>query len=48
MIHISVIELGVACGLVVLIFLIPLIVKRSYTRLNKRMKVIEDKLSKKH
>lgn len=47
MIHISVIELGVACGLFLLVILIPLIIKRGYGRLNKRVQKIEEALEKK-
>ncbi|MBL8061546.1 MAG: hypothetical protein JNK32_00885 [Anaerolineales bacterium] len=47
MIHISVIELGVVCSLGVIVLFLPLIVRSSYARLQKRIKNIEDKLSKK-
>lgn len=47
MIHISVIELGVTCGLVALVFIIPVIVKRSYANFNKRLKKIETRMDKK-
>jgi hypothetical protein len=47
MFRISILELAVTCLLLVLTIIIPLIVTRSYVRLNKRLKNIEDKLEKK-
>lgn len=45
--RISVLELGVTCGLIALVIVIPLIITRGYARLNKRLNKMEDKLSKK-
>jgi len=47
MIHVSVTELGLVCAFMALVFIVPLMFKRSYSRLNKRIKTIEDKISKK-
>lgn len=47
MLRISVLELGVTCGLIALVIVIPLIITRGQASLNKRLKQMEDKLSKK-
>ncbi len=47
MYRIGVLELGLTCALVALAFIIPLIVTRGYARLSKRLKRIEDNLTKK-
>lgn len=47
MLRISVLELGVTCGLIALVIVIPLIITRGYAKLNKRLNKLEDKLSKK-
>lgn len=47
MFRIGVIELGITCGLIALAIVIPLLITRGYARLNKRMKNIEEKLTKK-
>ncbi|MBL8050633.1 MAG: hypothetical protein JNM46_05370 [Anaerolineales bacterium] len=47
MLRISILELGVTCGLIALVILIPLIITRGYAMLNKRLKKIEDEVSKK-
>ena len=47
MFRIGVLELGLTCALVALALVIPLIVTRGYARLNKRLKGIEDHLTKK-
>lgn len=47
MFRIGVLELGLTCALVALAIVIPLIVTRGYARLNKRLKKIEDNLTKK-
>ena len=47
MFRIGVLELGLTCALVALALVIPLIVTRGYARLNKRLKKIEDNLTKK-
>ena len=47
MFRIGLLETGVTCGIVALIVIIPLIVSRGYSRLNRRLKNIEDKLDKK-
>jgi DMSO/TMAO reductase YedYZ heme-binding membrane subunit len=47
MFRISIIELGITCGLIALVILIPLIITRGYAKLNERLKKMEDKFSKK-
>ena len=47
MFRIGVLELGLTCALDALALVIPLIVTRGYARLNKRLKRIEDNLTKK-
>ncbi len=48
MFRIGIIELGVTCALIALAIVIPLLVTRGYTKLNKRIKNIEERVSKKH
>jgi len=47
MFRIGVIELGITCALIALAIVIPLIIKSGYAQLNKRIKGLEDKLTKK-
>jgi len=47
MFRIGVLELGLTCALVALALIIPLIVTRGYARLRKRLRRIEDNLTKK-
>lgn len=47
MLRIGLLESGITCAIVALILLVPLIISRSYARLNKRLKDIENKLDKK-
>lgn len=47
MFRIGIYELGFTCILVSLAIIIPLIITRGYARLNRRLKDMEDKLSKK-
>lgn len=47
MFRIGVLELGLACALIALAIVIPLIVTRGYARLNRRLKNIENNLTKK-
>lgn len=47
MLRISFLELGITCGLIALVFIIPVVIKRSYANINKRLKKIEDEVSKK-
>jgi hypothetical protein len=47
MFRIGVVELGLTCGLVLLILVIPWMVARFYVRLDKRLKNIENKIDKK-
>jgi hypothetical protein len=48
MFHISVVELAVTCGLLLLLVIVPVIVARSHARMNQRLKKIERKLGKKN
>ena len=47
MFHISVLELALTCGLILLVLVIPFIFKRFYARLDQRLKNIEKKIDKK-
>lgn len=47
MIRIGIYELGFTCALISLAIVIPLIITRGVARLNKRLKNLEDKISKK-
>jgi hydrogenase-4 membrane subunit HyfE len=47
MFRIGVVELGITCGLLFLVIVIPIIVARYYARVDKRLKNIEKKLDKK-
>lgn len=47
MFRIGIIELGITCGLIALAIIVPLIVTRGYASLNRRLKDIENKISKK-
>lgn len=48
MFHISVLELTLTCGLILLVFVIPIMVKRFYARMDKRINDIEKKMDKKN
>jgi hypothetical protein len=47
MFRIGILEASIACTLVALAIIIPLVVARGHARLNKRLKNIENKLEKK-
>lgn len=47
MFRISIFELGITCAIMALAIVIPLIIGRGYSRLNKRLKNIENKIEKK-
>ncbi len=47
MFRIGVLELGLTCGLLFLVLFIPIIVSRFYSRVDKRLKNIENKIDKK-
>ncbi len=47
MFRISFLETGIVCAIVALVIIIPMIVARGYSRLNKRLKDIENKIEKK-
>lgn len=47
MFHISVVELVFTCGVILLILVVPLMLKRFYTQMDKRLKNIEKKVDKK-
>jgi hypothetical protein len=47
MFHISVVELAFTCGVILLVLVVPLIMRRFYTQMDKRLKNIEKKIEKK-
>ncbi len=47
MFRIGIIELGLTCGLLFIVIIIPIIVTRYYARMDKRLKNIENKIDKK-
>ena len=47
MFRIGVFELGLTCGLLFIVIIIPIIVARYYARVEERLKNIENKLDKK-
>jgi len=47
MFRIGIFELGLTCGLLFIVILIPIIVTRYYARMDKRLKNIENKIDKK-
>jgi Na+/melibiose symporter-like transporter len=47
MFHISVVELAFTCGVIVLLLVVPVMLRRFYTRMDKRLKNIEKKIEKK-
>ena len=46
MFRIGIFELGLTCGLLFLVIIIPIIVARYYARVDKRLKNIENKIDK--
>ncbi|GAB1471888.1 hypothetical protein MASR2M66_27660 [Chloroflexota bacterium] len=47
MFRIGIIELGVTCAIIALAIIIPLIITRGYSQLNRRLKNLEEKMEKK-
>lgn len=47
MFRIGIFELGLTCGLLFIVIVIPIIVTRYYARVDKRLKNIENTLDKK-
>ena len=47
MFRIGVFELGLTCGLLFIVIIIPIIVARYHARVDERLKNIENKLDKK-
>jgi flagellar biosynthesis protein FliR len=47
MFHISVLELALTCGLILLVFIVPTLLSRTYAKLNKRLNQVEKKIDKK-
>jgi hypothetical protein len=47
MFHISVVELAFTCGVVLLVLVVPVMLKRIYMQMDKRLKNIEKKIEKK-
>ena len=47
MFHISVVELAFTCGVILLLLVAPVLLRRFYARVDKRLKNIEKKIEKK-
>jgi len=47
MFRISSLELALTCGLIILIFIVPMLISRGYAQINRRLHQIEKKLNKK-
>jgi len=47
MFHISVAELALTCGIILLLLILPVMWKRFYADMDKRLKNIEKKIEKK-
>ena len=47
MFRIGIFELGLTCGLLFIVIIIPIIVTRYYARMDKRLKNMENKFDKK-
>lgn len=47
MFRISTLELALTCGLILFVFIVPMIFSRAYAQLNKRLNRIEKKMGKK-
>jgi hypothetical protein len=47
MFHISVVELVFTCGIILLFLIVPVMVKRLYSQMDKRLKNMEKKIDKK-
>ncbi len=47
MFHISVVELAFTCGVILLLLIAPVLWKRFYVRMDRRLKNIEKKIEKK-
>ena len=47
MFHISVVELAFTCGIILLVFIVPVMLRRFYVQMDKRLKNIEKKIEKK-
>lgn len=47
MFHVSVVELAFTCGVVLLVLVVPVMLKRIYMQMDKRLKNIEKKIEKK-
>lgn len=47
MFRIGVLELTLTCGMLLLVLIVPLIVTRFYTRMDKRLKNLENKIDEK-
>ena len=43
MFHISVVELVFTCGIILLVLVVPVILRRFYTQMDKRLKNIDKK-----
>jgi hypothetical protein len=46
MFHISVVELAFTCGIILLLLVVPVMLRRFYVQMDKRLKAIEKKMDK--
>jgi hypothetical protein len=47
MFHISVVELAFTCGIIILLLIVPVMLRRFYADMDKRLKNIEKKIDNK-
>ncbi len=47
MFRIGILEAGITCAIIALAIIIPIVIARGYSHLNKRLKNIENKIEKK-
>lgn len=47
MFYISTLELTLTCALIAFVFIVPLLIKRAYAKMDKRIKSLENKMDKK-
>jgi len=45
--HVSVVELAFTCGIILLLLIVPVMLRRFYAQIDQRLKNIEKKLDKK-
>ena len=47
MFYISTFELTLTCAVIITLFILPIIIKRSYAKMDRRIKELEDKVAQK-